>query len=429
MFIVNLIPVFAPEIGFDALWYHLTLPKLWLTTGQYYFPGRLLYYSAMPRLTETLFTPLLYFLGTTGPKLLQYLSGLATTFVIFSFLRKRQSFIVAVSGASFFYATHLVGWQGSSAYIDLFRTLLETLAIVTYLSSYKNKLLLSALFWSLSIGSKWNSIVSLTAFAFLFDLRLLPLGLLPALPWFMISFYFTGNPVFPLLSSEFTASQFQAVGKNFFSPLIITTRFIRLPLSLLFPFDDWLSPAVALLSLPTVFISLVSRDKLIRRLGLYSFAMILVWQLTPPPSTRYLLPVLPVIAIILSLYPWGRLRWFISSILITSILVVLPIRAIAVSKFLPVVLGIVSDTQFLEDHKAKLPGTFVDTDGFVSGLPPSSTILTDFHNLYYFDRPITHLDWADVGTHYDYFITASPSSSAGTLIHQSTWPAYVYQTP
>jgi hypothetical protein len=87
MALVNLIAVFAPEMGFDALWYHLTLTKLFISQHRWYFPGSLMYYSAMPRLAETLFVPLLQWLGTAGPKLLQYSSGLITTYFVYQISR------------------------------------------------------------------------------------------------------------------------------------------------------------------------------------------------------------------------------------------------------------------------------------------------------------------------------------------------------
>lgn len=425
--LINLIPVFAPEIGFDALWYHLTLPKLWLESGQYFFPGDLLYYSAMPRLTETLFIPLLVLLGTSGPKLLQFCSGIATTLLIFVFVRKHQSPSLALINASFFYATHLVGWQSSSAYVDLFRTLLETSAILIYLTNHRHKLVLSALLWGLAIGTKWHSIVSLIVFASIFDLRLLPLGLIPAVPWFLLSLFYTGNPVFPLFSSHFDSNQFQTLDHNFYSLSGLITRLVRLPLSLLFPFDDWLSPAVGILTLPIVFKSFFSREKQIRRISLYALVMLIVWQLTPPPSSRYLLPLLPIIALLL--FTGNKYRSLIVSIIFTSTLIVLPLRLRAVAKFVPVAFRHQSTTQFLEQNKGKLPGTFVDLDGFVANLPASSRLLTDFHNLYYFSKPVTHTSWMNPAIHYDFFITDSPKTDYGKLIHQTSWPVYVYQIP
>ena len=48
---VNLVGALGPELGFDALWYHLTLPKIYLENHSINFlPGGLFYYSAMPKL-------------------------------------------------------------------------------------------------------------------------------------------------------------------------------------------------------------------------------------------------------------------------------------------------------------------------------------------------------------------------------------------
>src|SRR5690349_12761275 len=56
MFVVNLVGALAPELAFDALWYHLTLPKVYLASQKILFvPGGLLYYSAMPKLSEMLY--------------------------------------------------------------------------------------------------------------------------------------------------------------------------------------------------------------------------------------------------------------------------------------------------------------------------------------------------------------------------------------
>ena len=54
--VINFIGVLGPEYAFDATWYHLTIPKLYLSHHSiFYIPGGLLYYSAMPKLTEMLY--------------------------------------------------------------------------------------------------------------------------------------------------------------------------------------------------------------------------------------------------------------------------------------------------------------------------------------------------------------------------------------
>src|ERR1700691_819583 len=48
--VINLMGALGPELAFDSLWYHLTLPKLYLLHhAVYHIPGGLLYYSDMPK--------------------------------------------------------------------------------------------------------------------------------------------------------------------------------------------------------------------------------------------------------------------------------------------------------------------------------------------------------------------------------------------
>ena len=135
---INLFTVFSPEIGFDALWYHLTLPRLWLLKHQWYFPGGLLYYSAMPRLTELIYIPLISISGFIGPKMIQFLSGIGTSYLIYKISSKLGlKKLFSLLAVNVFYITWLVSWQSGSAYIDLFRTFLETFALYFFIENKK----------------------------------------------------------------------------------------------------------------------------------------------------------------------------------------------------------------------------------------------------------------------------------------------------
>ena len=60
--VVNFIGALGPELGFDALWYHLTEAKLfWHTKSLTPIPGNLLYWSGFPRLMELIY-------AVTAPK-------------------------------------------------------------------------------------------------------------------------------------------------------------------------------------------------------------------------------------------------------------------------------------------------------------------------------------------------------------------------
>ncbi|PJA22446.1 hypothetical protein COX59_02860, partial [Candidatus Beckwithbacteria bacterium CG_4_10_14_0_2_um_filter_47_25] len=53
---VNLVGALGPELGFDALWYHLSEAQLFLQRGSIApIPGNLLYWSGLPRLGELIY--------------------------------------------------------------------------------------------------------------------------------------------------------------------------------------------------------------------------------------------------------------------------------------------------------------------------------------------------------------------------------------
>jgi hypothetical protein len=421
--ILNLFLVFTPEMGFDALWYHLTLPKLWLLKHQWYFPGGLLYYSAMPRLAETLFTPLVWLSGSLGPKLLQYLAGLGSAIFIWktlSFLK--QSSVLKMVGVSLFYATWLVSWQSGSAYVDLIRTFWETLALYYLVKgSWKP----AGLFLGLAIGTKWLSLGSLAIYAAAFGLPLILPALLVSLPWFGLAYYFTGNPLYPLFSG--------VLNHSFLGLWIALKHLLLAPFYLTFPFDDFLSPLVGILFILSL-LSLRSKNQVARRVAWVAVLGSFFSLILDPPSSRFLLPYLPALAISAVLWVSSltqpKYRSLFILVATLSSIGILGLRLLAMSKYLPLFMGRQDSTSFLIANAYRLPDTFIDTDGFVQSLPADAKILVDkLHNLYYLSRDYDHTSWVTTQMGYDYLITIGedPQKVAGELIHTNILGIQIYK--
>lgn len=421
--VLNLLTVFTPEIGFDALWYHLTIPKLWLMKKQWFFDGGLLYYSVMPRITESIFIPLIKFTGYIGPKFLQYLSGIGVGYVIWKITSKLKfSTLLKSVAVSLFYCTWLVSWQSGSAYIDLFRTFLETLALYFFISgSWKR----GGAVLGLAIGTKWLALGSAGIYALVYGLPILIPAILVSLPWFIISYNFTGNPIYPIFSPLLHQSltPLWAVIKNIlFLPFIVT-----------FPFDDFLSPMVGLLVILST-LALFSRDKTIRKIAAVGILGSIFSVVLNPPSSRFLLPYLPALIIsavyIVSLLKVPLRNIFIFLVIISS-LTIFGMRCIAVKKYIPYLLGQETQNAFLTKYSSRLPGTFIDSDDYVkNNLPGGSKILIDrLHNLYYFPYNFDHTSWVNTREGYDYLITTStnPSEVYGTLLHTNKVGIQVYK--
>lgn len=423
---VNLATVFMPELGFDALWYHLPLSKLFLSRGQWYFPGGLYYYSAMPRLAELISLPFFAALGYIGPKLIQFLAGLAVCFFIYRLTRKFISDkLLSLVAVNLFYATWLVSWESASGYVDLVRTAFEVVAL--YLLVTRSGLwskLISGIFLGLAIGTKWQALGSLFLYLFVFSPVLILPALLTASPWFYLAFHFTGNPVYPLLEPFMHTAQLSSVSADFYNPLSIFSRFFLAPLFLTKPSGDFLSPVVGLVYLIGL-LGLFSSRPVIRRISLLGVLGTFYLLLTPPPSTRYFLPFLPAV-ILACVYVISRLKQSLALWLVVlftlSAHFVLGMRLFAFAKYAPYLSGRLTRNQFLASLSYRLPDTFIDADDFVSkNLPPKAKYLisNQLHNLYYFPYDFDHDSFADQSRRYDYLVTkdAVPAAINGDLIH------------
>lgn len=421
--VLNFLTVFTPEIGFDALWYHLALPKLWLLKHQWFFKGGLLYYSVMPRLTETIFIPLIHFTGFIGPKLVQYLSGIGVGYFIWKITsRQRISLLLKSVAVSLFYCTWLVSWQSGSAYVDLFRTLLETTALYFLITgSWK----MGGIFLGLAVGTKWLSLGSVAIYALVFGAALTVPALILALPWFAVAYIFTGNPLYPILSPIITQS---------FLPISEAVRNILiLPITVTFPYDDFISPLIGVLVVLSA-ISLFCRDKEIRKISLVGILGSVFSVSVDPPSSRFLLPYIPAL-IIASISVINTLKTPIRNIFVyltvISSLAVFGMRCYAAKKYTLFLLGRESQNSFLARQSSRLPGAFIDSDNYIRDqVPGNSKILIDkLHNLYYFPYNFDHTSWVNNHEGYDYLITigTNPQEIMGDLLHTNELGIQVYK--
>lgn len=421
--VLNLLTVFTPEIGFDALWYHLTLPKLWLLKKQWFFDGGLLYYSVMPRLAETIFIPLIKYTGYIGPKLLQYFSGIATGYFIWKIGVKLKLTIVLKSLAvSLFYCTWLVCWQSGSAYIDLIRTFLETVALYYLIS---NSWLKGGIFLGLALGTKWLALLSVFIYALVFGGYLLFPALMLATPWFIVSLVHTGNPLYPLFDP--------LLQNSFASPLTALSRIVMLPVNLAIPFDDFLSPMMFFVVILSI-MALLMRNKTTQKIALIGLLGLIAGSCLEPPSSRYVLSYLPALiisAIVVVSKMKKKLQAPIVILSVLSSVIVLGARVVANGKYIPYLLNKQSVNEFLTNYSYRLPDTFIDSDEYVkNNLSPQNKILIDkLHNLYYFPYDFDHTSWVKSRRGYDYLITTNtkPTEVEGSLLHTNQVGIQIYQ--
>jgi len=422
---VNLIGALGPELAFDALWYHLTIPKIWLNNNSiFYIPGGLLYYSAMPKLGEMLYLSVLPFGGEIVAKLIHYLFGIFICIALYKFSRKFFSSFISMLSVLIFYSNLVVAWESITAYNDLIRTFYEFLALwafVNWINEKKQKWLISSsvmigfaittkliamgslfifLFLTILLSKKANKIINAIVYFFI--------ALLIPLPWFIFSFLNTGNPVFPVFSDILIGVNEKILNIQLLNPYV----FISSIWNVFSRASDPISPVYIIL-LPLLFLTLAKSNFKVKIIYLYAFFGLIFWYSTSRvEGSRMLLPYLPAFSIICA----SIINKFKQSKLFFNLLIVIVIVSSAITigyrffanyKYIPVILGLETKSQFLEKNLNFSFGDFFDIDGYFEyNISEKDTVLLyGFHNLYYIEFPFIDSTWLRSSDEYNYIAT------------------------
>lgn len=437
--VVNLSGALGPELAFDALWYHLTLPQLFLLHRMIYgIPGGLLYYSDMPKLGEMLYIGALSFGNEILAKLIQYVFGLLIVIAIYIFSRSYFNKTVSLLVVAIFYANLVVDWESITAYIDLIRTFFEFLALwalIMWSEKFTKKwFILSAVTLGAAITTKVLAIGSLIIvtpliIASIFGSKYILtvkainikitnkfiLSLVTVLwywlivlaipfPWFIFSYSNTGSPFYPFFTHIYEIAPNPPIPFQLFHDLW----------NLFLYSSDPISP-VYLIFLPLLFLTYSKFSKQIKLILWYCILSLFVWYFTPRTGGgRFMLVYLPAFSIIcgaiyaeISTYTANHWK-FTTNVLLAVIIFISVIsigyRALANAKFLPVIVGLESKNQFLTNQLNFKFGDFYDTDGYFMHTVKQSdrVLLYGFHNLYYVDFPYTDSSWVRKGDKFDY---------------------------
>ena len=333
----------APPVGleWDALSYHLANGKTWLRDGRiHYLPWD--HHSNFPFTVQMLYLWMLG-LGSVGAaKLVHWLCGVLLVASVYSFGQRYLSKSAGIVAAFLVAATPIFLWEATVAYIDLATALFTWLSFYAFWNGMQNRddaarwRILSAVLMGFALGTKYTVLgfwgIGLLGVLFerwqatkkigptLFAATIWGgIALLIALPWYLKTTLYTGNPVYPFAYSIFGGKYWSAenaalytgeqakfgLGKDAANLLLSPWQATNEPLYLTpqkpFIYTEYiiygfgLSPAFValLLALPIagVRLSKVSRVSLILGMGIFAFWFFVMQQ------TRYLIPALPFFAV------------------------------------------------------------------------------------------------------------------------------------
>ena len=466
-----LIAALAPPSEWDALSYHLAAPKVYLDAGRiFYIPYD--HHTNLPFTLEMLFTLMLGVGSQGGAKLCHTLCGALMIASVYTAAVRHigpgeRGRRVGLLAALILAGTPMVLWEMTVAYSDLATALFTWLAVYGLLTAllprpspvYKvadlvrggvaddlscaawegaatPHLIVSAILLGFAIGTKFTALAFWGILLIVLTAGLhvttrswkasLPtaarwgaLSLLVGAPFYIKTWLYTGNPVFPfaygLFGGRFWSAENAAKythlqaglggGKTLIDLLMAPWFMTMLPTAL--PYSEYytfgLSPlyVASLVALPLVGrrLSLFSRCLFLLVLALYAFWFLSVQQ------TRYLLPALPAAAIVcaeilVTLYEFG-------SRLVRAVLAVLVGMTLAWAGFLAVGMAfggvrefgghrvlwpawpVVSGRQSRDDFLShSFPG-FYDAEHWINENTPgdAKVALFDFERGYFLDRP------------------------------------------
>ena len=405
--LVNLVGALGPELGFDALWYHLTQPKIWLQEGLIRFiPGPVFRYSVTPQLTETLYAAALAFSNEIWAKIIHFSFGILSLVITYKISKKLLPDAYCLFPPLILSSNLVFSWLQTTAYIDLTRTFFESLALFLFL---EEKYTPCAITLGLAVCTKLVSIVSLPIFIFLLilnksflktGLQFTAYSLLIPLPWFLFAFIQTGNPFYPVGSLDLAMPLS-------WNPADLWTLFSRSA--------DPVSP-IYIITVPLIFFSGFKKwgrgEQIITA---YVLIAIFFWFLFPHTGgSRYFLPYLPALSVLIIVIFLNLKDHLIKKSLIfltlTLTLTSIVYRAVANLRYLPVILGYQTRSDFLAKNLNFSFGDFYDTDNYLSRhLSPAASIYPiGINNLYYINyRIITPQGDSPIA---DYLLLRRPDS-------------------
>lgn len=440
--VINLLGALSPELAFDALWYHLTLPKLYLMQHVIrVIPGGLLYYSGMGQLGEMYYLVVLVFQGEILAKLIHFSFGIFSAVSLYllsrKFLPKWVSFLVVI----LFYSNLVVMWESTTAYIDLTRTFFEVTALYALFLWRDNRssfyLIASGLLLGMEVGTKFLAFGSVPLF--LISIVILMKGetgkekmracktfllwtLIPILPWVLSAFFQTGNPIYPFFTQYYDTSS----RAGLFNPILFFQSIFHLFTSA----ADPVSPIylIILPLIPFIFRKFIREEKSI---VIYSLLGIIMWYITPDTGGgRFIVPYLPGLSLVVGMCISGflmiekKVSYLLIGLTIFLCSVSIIYRGVATVKYVPYLLGKESKSTFLTRHLNFAYGDFYDTDSyFAQTITPTDTVLLiGFHNLYYVDFPFVDSSFAKPSGTYTYVAT----QTADLPVKFSSWKKVYY---
>lgn len=424
-----LVAALAPPgpTDWDGLAYHLAVPKLYLAEHSI-FHVPFTSHSNFPFLTEMLYTLGLALHGPALAKLFHYAMYLLAAAGIYALCRRHVTATAGAVGALLFMSVPLVIWEAGVAYADITTAMYILLAAHAVLNWEETRqrgwLSVAGIMSGFALGTKMLAIVPIAAIC-LWVLwaggwkrglkGALFLGLLAGAvgaPWYVKTYIYTGNPVYPFFYGIFGGRNFSQADADLYSAAQqamgmgrSALDFIGIPWNVTMHGGRFYDTLILYGLLGPAFLGLIAvqilagqASRAVLRLAFVSAVFVGAWFLLMQ-NARYVITVLPFLAIIAgSGASIGLREWRKGRIVAAGFIVIC--MGVGIFTGYALVLGSVRASLGLEPADEYLSRSFAAYDAFVyineSTPEDSSVLLFDEPRGFYLNREYI---WADPGHH------------------------------
>ncbi len=212
-----LLPLYPPT-AFDATMYHLPSAKAYAQNhGLVFLP--FIRFSLFPQINEMLFSLMLILSDDVAAQLVQFLMMGLVALGLYAWGQRLFNPRVGFWAAALWISSPLVLWAGSSAYIDIGLACFIFFGVYAF-SNWMDTdetqwLAISAAFLGFAAAAKYSALFFLALFGLILVLKEIKkrrfrqialftiTAALIAGPWYLRTYYYTGNPVFPFFPHIF----------------------------------------------------------------------------------------------------------------------------------------------------------------------------------------------------------------------------------
>ncbi len=198
-----------PPFYWDDTGYHLPLAQAMLESHRLVF-DKFLIYPVFPLNGDILLISGLSFDPITA-QLIPWLCFFTLTVGCFSEIKKRFDCFTGLVASALFISNQILIFFSTICYIDIIVCLFITSTVIALYNFFHDKdkkwLCISGIFLGISLGTKYSAIIFLAIISVLLllfkkwkELSIYTLiVIIFACPWYIRNFYYTGNPVWPIL--------------------------------------------------------------------------------------------------------------------------------------------------------------------------------------------------------------------------------------